>query len=60
MAHSQILQKERNNYILVATDILASGLRHFPCHQLIETLAKVLTDEIICHYGVPMTLYSDS
>ena len=50
--------KGKKLFLLLLT-FLASGLRHFPCHQLIETLAKVLTDEIICRYGVPMTLHSD-
>ena len=43
-------------YILVVTDLLSKWVEAFPlCATDSETLAKVLVDEIVCHYGVPVS-----
>ena len=47
-------------YILVITDMFSKWVEAFPlCITDSETLAKVLVDEVVCRYGVPLTLHSD-
>ena len=47
-------------YILVITDMFSKWVEAFPLRVTdSETLAKVLVDEVVCRYGVPLTLHSD-
>ena len=49
-----------NKYILVVTDLFTKWVEAFPLAQTDSvTLAKVLVNEIVCHYGVPRYLHSD-
>ena len=47
-------------YILVITDMFSKWVEAFPLRVTdSETLAKVLVDEVVCRYGVPLTLHSE-
>ena len=47
-------------YILVVTDLFSKWVEAFPLHATdSETLARILVDEIVCRYGVPVYLHSD-
>jgi len=49
-----------HKYILVITDMFSKWVEAFPFRVTdSETLAKILVDEVICHYGVPVSLHSD-
>ena len=49
-----------NHYILVVTDLFTKWVEAFPIsNTLSTTLATVLVDEVICHYGIPSYLHSD-
>ena len=49
-----------NKYILVVTDLFSKWVEAFPLVKTDSlTLAKVLTDEIVCRYGVPEVMHSD-
>ena len=48
-----------NKYILVVTDLFSKWVEAFPLVKTDSlTLAKVLTDEIVCRYGVPEVMHS--
>ena len=52
--------EEGHKYILVVTDLFSKWVEAFPLKATdSETLATVLMDEIICRYGVPVSLHSD-
>ena len=47
-------------YILVVTDLFSKWVEAFPLRATdSETLAKILVDEVVCRYGVPVCLHSD-
>ena len=47
-------------YVLVVTDLFTTWVEAFPLKSTDSvTLARVLVDEVICHYGVPHYLHSD-
>ena len=47
-------------YILVVTDLFSKWVEAFPLRATdSETLAKILVDEVVCRYGVPVYLHSD-
>ena len=49
-----------HKYILVVTDLFSKWVEAFPLAATDSvTLAKILTDEVICRYGVPESLHSD-
>eukprot|EP00731_Ephydatia_muelleri_P012602 Em0006g1496a len=49
-----------NKYILVVTDLFSKWVEAFPLAVTDSiTLARILTDEVICQYGVPESLHSD-
>ena len=49
-----------HKYILVVTDLFSKWVEAFPLAATdIVTLAKILTVEVICRYGVPESLHSD-
>jgi len=49
-----------NRYVLVVTDLFSKWTEAFPLKSTdSETLAKVLTDEVIFRYGIPSSLNSD-
>ena len=49
-----------NKYILVVTDLFSKWVEAFPLAVTDSiTLARILTDEVICRYGVPESLHSD-
>eukprot|EP00731_Ephydatia_muelleri_P017867 Em0010g965a len=49
-----------NKYILVVTDVFSKWVEAFPLAVTDSiTLARILTDEVICRYGVPESLHSD-
>eukprot|EP00731_Ephydatia_muelleri_P028340 Em0019g1213a len=49
-----------NKYILVVTDLFSKWVETFPLAVTDSiTLARILTDEVICRYGVPESLHSD-
>ena len=49
-----------HKYILVITDMFSKWVEAFPLRVTdSETLAKVLVDEIVYRYGVPLYLHSD-
>ena len=49
-----------HKYILVVTDIFTKWVETFPMRNVLsEMVAKVLVNEVICHYGVPTILHSD-
>ena len=49
-----------HKYILVVTDLFSKWVEAFPLFATDSvTLAKILTDEVICRYGVPESLHSD-
>ena len=49
-----------NKYTLVVTDLFSKWVEAFPLVKTDSlTLAKVLTDEIVCRYGVPEVMHSD-
>ena len=49
-----------NKYILVVTDIFTKWVEAFALKgTTANTLATVLLNEVICHYGAPCTLCSD-
>ena len=54
------LTTQGNRYVLVVTDLFSKWTEAFPlkCTDS-ETLAKVLTDEVIFRYGIPSSLHSD-
>ena len=54
------ISSKGHKYILVITDLFSKWVEAFPLHVTdSETLAKVLVDEIVCRYGVPVCLHSD-
>ena len=49
-----------NVYILIVTDVFTKWVKAFPLRDTVATtLARILVDEIICHYGVPECIHSD-
>ena len=49
-----------HKYILVVTDLFSKWIEAFPLATTdLETIAEILVNEAICHYGVPTTLHSD-
>ena len=49
-----------HKYILVVTNRFSIWVEAFPLVTTDSvTLAKVLVDEVVCHYGVPLYLHSD-
>ena len=49
-----------NKYILVVTDMFSKWVEAFALKDTTSsTLAKILVDEIICRYGVPVSIHSD-
>ena len=49
-----------NQYILVVRDLFSKWVKAFPLVKTDSiTLAKVLTDEIVCRYCVPEVIHSD-
>ena len=49
-----------HKYILVVTDLFSKWVEAFPLAATDSvTLAKILTDEVICRHGVPESLHSD-
>ena len=45
-----------HQYILVVTDVFTKWVEAFPLRDTVSTtLAKILVDEIICHYESPNT-----
>jgi len=49
-----------NKYIVVVTDLFSKWVEAFPVKSTnIETLARLLVDEVICRYGTPLYLHSD-
>ena len=54
------LTAQGNRYVLVVTDLFSKWTEAFPLKSAdSETLAKVLTDEVIFRYGIPSSLHSD-
>jgi transposase InsO family protein len=49
-----------NKYVLAITDVFTKWVEAFPTKSTdTETLATILTNEIVCRYGVPEKLHSD-
>lgn len=49
-----------NQYILVVTDLFSKWVEAFPLAKTDSTtLAAVLTDKIVCRFGVPEAIHSD-
>ena len=49
-----------NKYIVVVTDLFSKWVEAFPVKSTdTETLASLLTNEVICRYGIPSYLHSD-
>ena len=49
-----------NQYILVVTDLFSKWVEAFPLAKTDSTtLAAVLTEEIVCRFGVPEAIHSD-
>ena len=47
-------------YILVVTDLFSKWVEAFLLRATnSETLAKILVDEVVCRYGVPVCLHND-
>ena len=47
-------------YILVVTDLFSKWVEAFQLHTThSETFAKILVDEVVCRYSVPVCLHSD-
>ena len=54
------LTTQGNRYVLVVTDLFSKWTEAFLLKTTdSETLAKVLTDEVIFRYGIPSSLHSD-
>ena len=54
------LTTQGNRYVLVVTDLFSKWTEAFPLKTTdSETLARVLTDEVIFRYGIPSPLHSD-
>ena len=54
------LTTQGNKYVLVVTDLFSKWTEAFPLKTTdSETLAKVLTNEVIFRYGIPSSLHSD-
>ena len=49
-----------NVYILIETDVFTKWVEAFPLRDTIATtIARILVEEIICHYEVPDSIHSD-
>ena len=52
--------KRGNRYILVIMDYFTKWAEAYPVrNQEAETIAKVLVEQFICRYGVPLSLHTD-
>lgn len=52
--------EQGNKYILVITDMFSKWVEAFAIKDTTSsTLAKILVDQIICRYGVPVSIHSD-
>ena len=52
--------RQGNRYILVVTDYFTKWVEAYPLrNQEAETVAKVLVEQFICRFGVPLSLHSD-
>uniref|UniRef100_A0A8C6KN09 Integrase catalytic domain-containing protein n=1 Tax=Nothobranchius furzeri TaxID=105023 RepID=A0A8C6KN09_NOTFU len=50
----------KNKYIMVVGDYFSKWTEAFPLHnQEAKTIARVLTEECVCRFGVPRSLHSD-